>query len=69
MIELAQRLPHRILAGRVEPRSLEGFAAERVLPLPNKAVPVADRESKLVAHRLTHYDALRIVPSEGERVV
>jgi hypothetical protein len=65
---LLARLLHRVAAGGV-PAALERFAAERIEPGPDEAVPVADGEAQLVAHRATEDDTVGLVEAVAERLV
>ncbi len=52
-----------------EPGSVHGAGAEDVEAVPVERVPVADSESKVLGHGATGDRALRVIPTEGERVV
>ena len=75
LLEELERDGHLLAGGArgvgsgVEPRAVERRGAEDVLSRPTEAVPVADREAEVLAHRLAGDHAIGVVEPEGERVV
>src|SRR5690606_31136478 len=66
VLQLLLRALERVARG--VPRAIEGARAEDVGARPREGVPVTDRRSELLLHRLAEHDALAVVVAIGERV-